>query len=305
MSDQNPLGNPSEMDLKVPPKSDFSKLYTIGVVGWIVGTFIIFGLAWPLAQVGNVSNAVLWAVSYWWAAFAFGLLLLAGYGLIARLSIIRAACAYVLPVGLLVGTASLCLMIYPDDGFRVDLFTFLPLVLLFHVFGILWIAVCKSDVESSSFMRAVIPTVVGGLVILGFVAIPVFASDEFRYRDSFRFVISKTTVSDGRIQCEGAIEILKPGDYEFTTPRYIWADLAMSNDPGSGIDIGTVTWGGNGAPGAGAVGVFPLQIAWRKGVVLESFTELPEYENTVDIEVHNRGEDNKLIYSISTTMDKR
>jgi hypothetical protein len=305
MNDQKPLGDLPETELEVSSQPVFSKLYTLGVVGWVVGAVIIFGLAWPLGKVDSVSNAVLWAVTHWWMAFAFGLLLLIGYGLVSRLSITRATFAYVLPVGLLIGTASLCLMIYPDGGFRVDLFTFLPLVLLFNVFGILWIALRKSDAEASSFMRAVIPTVVGGLVILGFVAVPVFGSDEFRYRDAFRFLISKTAILDGRIQCEGTIEILKPGDYEFTTPRYIWADLAMNNDPGSGIDIGTITWGGKGAPSAGAVGVFPLQIAWRKGVVLESFTELPEYENTVDIEVHNRGEDNKLIYSISTTMDKR
>jgi hypothetical protein len=34
------------------------------------------------------------------------------------------------------------------------------------------------------------------------VAIPVFTSDAFRYRDAFQFVISKTTLNDGAILSE-------------------------------------------------------------------------------------------------------
>ncbi len=283
-------------------QSAFLKLFGIGVMGWLVGALILFGFAWPVGQADSIPGAVLWSVSYWWISFGFGLLALVGYGLMARLPVAVVAWAYVLPVALLTGISALCLKFYQDAAFQVDLFTYLPLVLLFYGFGYLWISVRKDASETAAFTRAVVPSMVGGLVILGFVAIPVFTSDAFRYRDAFQFVISKTTLNNGAILSEGIIEIRKPGRYEFAAPRYSWAELALSDDAESGIGIGAITWGAAGAPNAGTLGVFPLQILWRKGVLPEGVDELPRYEDSVYLEVRNADEDNKLIYSLTAPM---
>lgn len=288
----------------MPPSthSAFLKLFGIGVLGWLVGTLILLGLSRPLGHVDSISNAVLWAISHSWISFGAGLLVLVGYGLIARLPVSVVAWAYVLPAALLAGISWLCLKTYPDAVFRGDLSTYLPLILLFYGFGYLWMSVRKDASETTSFTRAIVPSIVGGLVILGFVAVPVFTSDAFRYRDTFKFVISKTTLNDGSILSEGRIEIRKPGRYEFTAPRYSWAELALSDESEPGIDVGAITWGAAGPPNPDTLGVFPLQIFWRKGVLPAGTDELPPYENSVYLEVRNADEGNKLIYSLTAPM---
>ena len=272
----------------------FIKLFSAGVLGWLVGTVILFGLSWVVSSPVYVPAAIVWTISHSWAGFLFGGLVLLGYGLSARLPLGRAASAYALPAGLLAGIAWLCLLIYPDQTFREDLMTYLPLVLMFYGIALLWIRSRRGGADT--FARAVIPATVGGFVILGFVTVPVFASDAFRYRNAFQLMISKAEMRDGKFVAEGTLEIRDPGRYEFTAPRYVWA-LAVEE---AETELGVITWGAAGAPKAGAEGAFPLQIAWSKALRLGEGPEFDSYEDCIRVEVHDPDQAGKVIYSLDT-----
>ena len=95
-----------------------------------------------------------------------------------------------------------------------------------------------------------VPSLLGGLIILGFVAVPAFASDSFRYRAAFQLNTKDTKVHDGVLVFEGELEIMKAGSYEFSAPRYIWAD-DVSQGPGADVEFGEMQWGPSGAPKEG------------------------------------------------------
>jgi hypothetical protein len=285
-------------------KSSFSKIFTVGVIGWLVGSVIIFGLAWPLGRPDNAASAVLWAISHWWAAFAFGLVLLIGYALAIRASFSLAARAYVLPVALLAAIAWLCQMVYPDSAFRGDLYTYLPVVLIFYVFGCLWMLARSDKSEKPAFARAVIPGVLGGLVILGFVAVPVFASNAFRYRNAFQLVILKMELADGVVTGKGTLEINKPGSYQFTGPRYLCDELETLDESEPGVEIGDITWEAAEAPKVGAVGVFPFKVTWRKGMLPPHMKALPMSNDSIYLEVRDPAAENDLIYSLYAPVQK-
>ena len=80
----------------------------------------------------------MWAISHWWIAFVFGAVLLIARGLIAKLPFGTALAAYLLPATILAAIAGICLAVYPDRAFSSDLFGYMPLALVFYVFGFLW-----------------------------------------------------------------------------------------------------------------------------------------------------------------------
>lgn len=299
MNRQNPTDSSSGADPKIDPKTAFQKLFTAGVIGWFIGSIILFGLAWPVAHPDSSANAVLWAVSHWWAACAVGLVTMVAFGLATRLPIALAAATYMLPVALLTGIAWVCLQVYPDSSFRSDLFVYLPVVLIFYILALLWMSLRSEVAQAPLVAKALIPTVVGGLVIIGFVAVPVFASDAFRYHDAFQLTISKMTLKDGVILSEGSVQILKPGTYEFVSPRYISDRLDIRDDMEAGFDIGTLTWGSAGVPKANVLGVFPFQVVWRKEVLPNATNELSSADDYICVEVRSPEKDNKLIYSLN------
>ena len=294
--------NPPVAETQTTAKSVFAKLFGIGVAGWIAATLVVFVASWKVVHPESVPSAFMWTMAHWWIAFAFGLLVMAGYGLAKKLPVGRAMMAYSLPVLVLVVLAAICLAIYPDNGFRTEFSTYLPLVIMFHLLGLLWVSLSREADEQSAFTCAVLPSLVGGLIIFGFVAFPVFTGDSFRYRNAFKFTITKAAVVDGEIRSEGTIEITKPGNYEFITPRYSFAEYMTSEDVGSGLDVGVITWGSAGAPTAGKTGVFPLQIVWRKGVLPASFKQLPDYENEVFLDVCDVDDGNREIYFLAAPL---
>lgn len=294
--------NPSAAESQSLGTSAFLKLFGIGVIGWLIAALVVFAGSWQMYYPDSIPSAFMWTMSHWWIAFGFGLLLMVGYGVIGKLPVGRAVMAYSLPVLVLLVLASLCLAVYPDNGFRTEFSTYLPLVIMFHVLGLLWVALSRGADEQSSFTRAALPSLVGGLTLLGFIAVPVFKGDAFRYRNAFVFTINKAALIDGEIRSEATIEIRKPGNYDFVTPRYSFAEYLSSGDVDSGLDVGTITWGSAGAPTAGKTGSFPLQIVWRKGVLPPTVTELPEYENEVFIDVCDLDESNREIYFLSAPM---
>lgn len=276
------------------PDSSFLKLFTAGVIGWLLGTVLLFAISWWIAKPVSVPAALVWTISHGWASFLFGVLVLVGYGLASGFSPGRAAWAYILPVALLAGIASLCLLVYPDYSMREDLLTYLPMVLMFYGMALLWMWMRKGSADA--FARAVLPATLGGLVILAFVTVPVFASDAFRYRNTFEFTISKTEMRDGKFVAEGIIEIREPGRYEFVAPRYIWAP----NSDGSEVEAGAIVWGSAGAPKADAPGAFPLQITWSRALQATEGYDL--YDDTINVEVHDPDQGNKTIYFLSAPL---
>lgn len=303
MKPDDDLEHPKET-LNPASSSAFPRIFTVGVIGWLAGSFITFGLSWLIIHPDNVATAVLWTISHWVLAFAFGLLLMIVFAMATRASGGLAIRAYVLPMALLAAIAWLCQRIYPDSAFRGDLFTYLPVVLVFYIFGCLWMAINREKEEAPAFARAVIPGILGGLVILGFVAIPVFISNAFIYRNAFQFKISKMSLQDAKLTGEGSLAITKPGNYNFVAPRYYCDELEMLDETEPGIEIGEITWGEAGEPKAGMLGVFPFKIAWRKNMLPPQMVETPYSSDSVYMEVRNPDTENELIYSLSTPVQR-
>jgi hypothetical protein len=295
MDRQNP-------DLKPSAKSAFFSLFSAGVTGWFVGLIITLGIGWIKFHPDSAYSAAIWAISHGWAGFLFGLVTLVAYGIIKRLPLGPAAFAFVLPVAMLALLSGVCLLIYPDSFLREELFTYLPMVFVFYVFGLLWIKFRKEEAESIPMSRTLVPAVVGGLMILGFVAVPVFASNAFRYRDAFNLTVSKTSLRDGAIYVEGKIEIRKAGNYRFSAPRYIWPTPDNPDMTEPELELGEINWGGSGFPQTGALGIFPLQIVWRKGTPLKSLSELALLDDLVSIDVRNPDEGDQVVTSISAPL---
>lgn len=294
----------SEPNSPETPKPAFAKLLAIGLAGWLVGSLVLLGLAWPLAHVENIAIAAMWSISHWWIAFAFGAILLTAVGLASRQSFSSALKAYLLPMGFLTAIALICLSIYPDYGFKTDLFDFLPLVLVFYIFGFIWMSAIRSGTGNTAFVRTVLPAIVAGVVILGFIAVPVFKSNNFIYRNAFGLTVSKTAINNGILTADAVLEIHKPGSYDFSAPRYMYPNM----DPGldqETVELGKITWGKAGDPKEGASGTFPFQIRWEKNIPesiekLQSF--IPE-ENMIYLEVHNPKDTSKeLIFNIPAAM---
>ncbi len=252
--------------------------------------------AWAQKHQGGFAATVIWTFSHGWIAFLIGLVALIGYGIATGKSVACAALGYVLPACVLALLAGVCLMIYPASMLREVLFTFLPLVFLFYVFGLLWLRMGESKNNSPSFTRATLPALLGGLVVLCNVAVPVFASDAFRYRDVFQLSVTKIGTQDGAFRFEGSLEIRKPGNYRFSAPRYVWGGAPSEDASEPETELGEFTWGAAGAPGPEATGVFPLQIVWRKGMPQSSAADAMPIEDSIYIDVHKGDEQDRVIY---------
>jgi hypothetical protein len=289
-------------DHQSSPKTSFAKIFGVGVAGWILGTLAVFIVAAVSVFADSIPSAFIWTMSHWWIGFILGLVLMVGYGMAKKAPVAKPLLAYVLPILVVFVVALICLAIYPDAAFRVEFNTYLPLVMMFHLLGLVWVSIFSGSDESPAFTRAVIPSLVGGLMILGFVAAPVFNSDAFRYRNAFKFTITKAALVNGEIHSEGTVEILKPGNFEFVAPRYSFAEYLSSGEGDTGLDVGTITWGAPGEPTTGKTGVFPIKIVWRKGVLPATFTTLPDYENEVFLDVCDLDEGGREIHFLSAVL---
>lgn len=250
----------------VASKSNFTNLLASGLAGWVVGTLGLLGVGWFSANPQTFSLAVVWAISHCWIAFAFGAVVLILRGVMSGASLGAPLLAYLLPAAVLTAVVGICQLVYPDQGFREDLLSYLPLVLPFYLIGLAWAAVAKEETRKAPLIRAVIPALLGGLIILGMVAVPVFNSNAFVYHNAFDLKVSKRDLQQGVMTADAVLEIRKPGTYAFSVPRYTLPELEGFSAPDFVIEYGTITWGAAGEPKTGLTGVYPLQIRWQKNV---------------------------------------
>lgn len=266
------------------------RLFKAGLVGWGLGTLIVFGLSWVVAKPGTLPLAMLWTLNHWWIAFLVGVVALVAVGVRGKLPLGRGLVAFVLPMLLLVAVAALCLAVYPNRGLREDLMTFLPVVLFFYAVAYLWMSMKRVRESGQQFVQAVFPPLVGGIAVLAGVAVPVFASNEFRYRDTFSLRVIDTRVENGLLVCDGTLAIHQPDAFNFRAPRYVWADEdAVTED-------GKIVWGKGGEP-SGSAGEYPFQVSWTKGVPSGGVKEIGLYEDMLCFEVRLKGDD-KVVYSL-------
>ncbi|MEX1114837.1 MAG: hypothetical protein WEB53_06280 [Akkermansiaceae bacterium] len=291
----------AEKALPNSSKSAFTKLLSTGLIGWALGVLILLGLAWPIAKPESFAIAVIWAISHWWAAFALGAVLLIARGLISRLAIGSAMLAYLLPATILLAVAGICQLVYPDRGFREDLFSYLPLVLIFYIIGLIWSSLSKDETDQAGFIRAVLPAALGGLIILGFVAVPVFSSNAFIYHEAFDLKVTDRKLQNGSIAANAVLEIRKPGNYNFTAPRYIYSAFEEMGATDSTIEYGQITWGTAGEPKPNATGSYPFQVRWLKNVPTteKELADRLEYEDPITMEVRDPSKETEQpIYNI-------
>jgi hypothetical protein len=276
--------------------NSFQKLFSTGIIGWLLGSLAIFVATWTLTKPEAFSDALMSSLSYWWIAFALGFLALLVRGALIKQSLGQAVVAYLLPIAVITGAAGLCLAIYPDAGFRDELVGYLPVVLVFYVFGLVWIRVRNQ--EDNPFARAVLPPIIGGLMILAFVVVPVFSSNAFLYRNAFGFSVVKTTTPEGVVQAEAVLEIHKPGNYQFTAPQF---DIGPDFSPEKAK--GEITWGAAGEPKEGKTGTFPLQIRWNKSSSRPpEMPPMPEFMTMVILEVRDAGTPETVISTVSAPL---
>ncbi|MEO5713978.1 MAG: hypothetical protein ABIT37_10875 [Luteolibacter sp.] len=296
--------NPEPMETVVP-QSGFAKLLATGLVGWVLGSLVLLAAGWYWAHSETIAIAAMWAITHWWAAFAFGAVLLLADSLISRLKSATALMAYLLPVALLALVAGICVAIYPDPGFRSDLFGYMALVLVFYVLGFLWMMLGRGSAGNTAFLRLVLPAMVGGLVVLSLVAMPVFTSNYFIYRKAFGLSVSKATVANGAMIADAVLEIHKPGDYTFSAPRFIFGGGIEMTEPEPAMEYGKITWGTAGPPKNGVPGTYPLQIRWGKNIPV-SLPAPPTADverEMISLEIHNGAkQDAEPIFNISAPL---
>lgn len=232
------------------------------------------------------------SLSFWWVAFAFGLVVLVVRGVLTKKPLGTAVLAYLLPVAIIAGLAEICLAIYPDGSFRNDIAGFFPTVLVFYIFGLVWMSIRRTG--SYDFVRAVLPPIFGGIMILAFVAWPVFTSNAFCYRNAFTLTVQSSVRSEGEELAEAVLEIRKPGHYRFAAPYFEYSDFEF----GLASKPGEITWGAAGEPKEGSTGSFPLSIRWKKASPpIEGYAGF-QSANSAVLEVRNADGPDAVIYTI-------
>ncbi len=289
----------------VVPLPGFTKLLATGLVGWVIGSLVLVATGWWWVHSETMAVAAMWAISHWWMAFAFGAVLLLADSLISHIKSGTALMAYLLPVALLAVIAGTCIAIYPEPGFRSDLFGYMSLALVFYVLGFLWMLIGPGSGPNTAFLRVVLPAMIGGLVILGLVAVPVFSSNLFIYRNAFGLSVSKATIGNGAMVADGVLEIRKPGNYAFAAPRFLYGGDMEINDMDSAMEYGKITWGADGPPKEGSSGNYPFQIRWEKNIPK---TQPPPASDEMEremisLEIRNATKpDPELIFDISAPL---
>lgn len=277
-------------------------LFATGFLAMLVCWLVLLGLSYPIAKPESLPVAMMWAISHGWVAFLVGAVALIAKARLSRQRPGAALTAYLFPGVLVAAIAGALIAIYPDPDFRSQLLDMLPLTLAFYLFGLIWLTFAKSGDQKSSMMRAIIPPTAGGLVIAGMIALPVFQGNPFIYRNAFSFGVSKVAIENGQMIADGTVEIHKPGDYEFSAPRFSYVVVEGSSDFDSMIENGQITWGAAGPPKSGSTGSHPFQVRWQKNIPanIEHLRSGMSEESSIFMEVHQSGtERGELLFNLS------
>lgn len=279
------------------------KPFGVGIAGWILGLLILFGLAWPLSSPETVANAVMWTLKNWWAAYALGLVALVLSALRGKIAPAVPLLAYLLPITVIVGLAMVFMLIYPNSGFREDLLSYIPVAVVFYVMSWIWISLGKD--KEPDLIKASTPPLFGGILILALVAVPVFTSNAFIYRNAFALDVLEVQRPEKSLVAKCVLEIHKPGDYEFRSPSFYYFDIIypeMMEE--QALPTASVVWGGAGKPVAGATGKYPLEIRWDnipKGELMVGAENMPEAVSVL-LEVHAPDNPDVLLYTLTGWM---
>jgi hypothetical protein len=283
-------------------KSVFLKLLATGIVGWLTVWILLFGLAFVIEKPETVELALMWSLSRWWIAFLAGAVLLIVRALQLRAKPVPALAAYLLPLCLVAVIGAICVAVYPDWSFRGDLFDFMPLTLVFYLLGLAWASFSKEEHAANNFKRTVLPPLLGGCLIVGMIAVPVFTSNYFIYRNAFALKVSKVAIENGAMTVDGTLEIHKAGHYAFTAPRYSYQQKDDGTDFESLVEQGQITWGNEGPPKDGAPGMHPFKIRWEKNIPpdVAALQSVMAEETAVFMEVRDADQDSEeLIFNLS------
>lgn len=279
---------------------DSLKPFGAGIAGWILGLLVLFGLAWPLSKPDTVANAFMWMIERWWAAFALGFVVLIITALRKKIALKASMVAYLLPVGIMLALALACVWIYPNSGFREDLLSYMPVTVVFYVMSWIWISIGKN--KQPDLIKASTPPLFGGIMILALVAVPVFRSNAFIYRNAFTLDVSDFQVSGQTMVANCTLEIHKPGNYEFRSPPLYYFEVIypelIGQDQAPDVEL---QWGAAGKPAAGATGKYPLAINW-KNIPEHELMPSPElFSESMPIllEVHAEGNPGDVLYTLS------
>jgi hypothetical protein len=276
--------------------------YTAGVVGWLIGMLVVLGLAWPLASPDTVSTAVMWAIGKWWAAYAFGLVVLVVTAMVKKIPLQPSLTGYVVPVALMVLLAMACLWVYPNTGFREELLSYMPVAVVFYVLSLLWVSLRKQNQGKGDMFRTVVPPLFGGIMILALVAVPVFTSNAFIYRNAFDLDVSEVKHPDKSMVAKCVLEIRKPGDYEFRAPSFFYFEMmGPEGEDAANAPSSTINWGGSGKPASGATGKFPLEIHWINipDFAKEDLKAMMSDALPVLLEARSAAKPDEILYTVS------
>jgi len=281
----------------------FHKLLGTGLGVWLLAQVVLVAaVRWAGGQ-RTWLGALDWAVGHGWIAFLVGLLALLAFSVRFPGALGRALVAYLLPMGVFAVLGGICYAVYPDQWFLSEMLGFVPLVWLFGVFGWVWLRLKPETPGNEALTRALVPPLVGGIVVLLGVALPTFLGNTFRYRDAFELSLKKTVFADGKLAADAVLEIRKPGDYRFRAMRYSYMDMmAVVEDPNVDTLTGRIEWTGAGTPAADATGTFPLTIHWDKSPPPTPTTDEGMDEDCIIVEVFTSAEPDKVVRSISVPL---
>lgn len=284
-----------------PSRGRIEKPFGFGILGLVLGFLALLIAAWPVAKPESFSTAIMWTIGLWPIPFLLGLVFLILGGLGDKRSLLSALTAYLLPPVALFVAALVCVAIYPSPSFTDELSGFLPVAGLFSIFGWAWMRLRASAGPGGQWLRAAMPPLFGGFMILAFVVVPVFTSNAFLYRNAFVLNVIKVERSDGGLLATCVLEVHKPGHYRFSAPSHFFMEPILMEGEHQ-MPVAKIIWGAAGEPGEGADGSFPLQISWDK---LPSYSDdlyggMQPMDTALYLEARHADQPDNLLITISS-----
>lgn len=275
----------------------FQKLLSTAIYTWILGTSGPIIVALFFTQWESSSQAVIWGFGFTWWAFFGGAISLLVQAIIMRKSPLLALGAYLLPMLLLILVAGACLAVYPEMSFREEILSYSPSLLAFYVFGLVWVRLRSN--HPGSHLRAMLPPVFGGIIMLSFVAFPVFTSNACRYRNAFALEVVSRADFGSLTEIQAVLEIRKPGSYQFSVPAF--PEIYSEGDWAADFQQpkGEIIWGARGEPVDGESGSYPLKIRLTNFIATPDNAPMPNFGNPVVVEVRETQNPGELAAMVS------